>query len=119
MKIDTNLAISKLTDNMSDLAVLIDDIKSVSITHAEFNISQFFTQLDETNNSITSVATTVEKNISSLFIQLDVVYRFALSVQPEVIGMHCGIGLWYRVAHLDMSDPSQHAVSICLDGVQH
>ena len=134
LKIDTNLAISKLTDNMSDLAVQIDDIKSVSITHAEFNIllsqlstqlnetnnsitsvattvekniSQLSTQLNETNNSITSAATTVEKNISFLFIQLDVVYRFALSMQPEA----CGTGLWYRVAHLNMTDPTQQCPS--------
>ena len=120
----TNLAISKLTDNVSDLAVQIDDIKSVSITHAEFNIilSQLSTQLDETNNSITSVATTVDKNISSLFIQLDVVYRFALSVQPEAIGIHCGAGLWYRVAHLDMTDPSQQCPTawreVTMDGIR-
>ena len=86
----------------------VQKIKSVFITHEEFNIiSQLSTQLDETNNSITSVATTVEKNISSLFIQLDVVYRFALSMQPEA----CGTGLWYRVAHLDMRDPSQQCPS--------
>ena len=107
MKIDTNLAISKLTDSVSDLAVQIEDIKSVFITNEEFNISQLSIQLDETNNSITSVATTVEKNISSLFIQLDVVYRFALSMQPEA----CGTGLWYRVAHLNMSNPSQQCPS--------
>ena len=53
------------------------------------------------------VAATIEKNISSLFIQLDVVYRFALSMQPEA----CGTGLWYCVAHLDMTDPSQQCPS--------
>ena len=107
LKIDTNLAISKLTDSVSDLAVQIEDIKSVFITNEEFNISRLSIQLDETNNNITSVATTVEKNISSLFIQLDVVYRFALSMQPEA----CGTGLWYRVTHLNMSDPSQQCPS--------
>ena len=70
LKIDTNLAISKLTENVSNFAVQIEDIKSVFITHEVFNISQFSTQLDETNNSITSVATTVEKNVSQLAIYL-------------------------------------------------
>ena len=76
LKIDTkfNLAISKLTDNVSNFAVQIEDIKSVFIAHKEFNIiSQLSTQLDETKNSITSVATTVEKNISQLSTWLDAI----------------------------------------------
>ena len=144
LKIDTNLAINKLTDNISHFAAQIEDIKSVFITHEEFNISQLSTQLDETNNSITSVATTVEKNVSQLSTWLDginssialvattaernitqlstqldatnsnimsvaatIENRFALSMQPEA----CGTGLWYRVAHLNMSDPSQQCPS--------
>ena len=147
LKIDTNfkLAISKLIDNMSDLAVRIDDITSVATTvTAEFNISQLSSQLNEINNSINSVATTVEKNVSQLSTWLDAINssiasvattaernitqlsaqldatnsnimsvaatienRFALSMQPEA----CGTGLWYRVAHLNMSDPSQQCPS--------
>ena len=82
LKIDTNSAISKLTDNVSDFAVQIEDIKSVFITHEEFNIilSQLFTQLDETNNSVTSVATTVEKNVSQLSTWLDAINSSIASV---------------------------------------
>ena len=127
LKIDTNLAISQLTDNMSNFAVQIDNIQSVTTT-AMFNISLLSIQLDMTNNSITSVATALERNISQLSIQLDainsnitsvattaekniasldVLYRtFALSTQPA-----CGTGLWYRVAHLNMTDPSQQCPS--------
>ena len=83
LKIDTNLklAISKLTDNLSDLAVRIDDITSVATT-AEFNIflNQLSSQLNEANNSITSVATTVEKNVSQLSTRLDVINSSIASV---------------------------------------
>ena len=58
-QIDTNLAISKLTDNVSDFAIQIEDIKSVFITHEEFNTI---------NSSIASVATTAERNITQLSI---------------------------------------------------
>ncbi|MCG8623574.1 MAG: hypothetical protein MJE68_16480, partial [Proteobacteria bacterium] len=177
LKIDTNLAISQLTDNMSNFAVQIDNIQSVATTAVfnislisiqldvtnnsiasvatalERNISQLSTQLDATNSNITSVATTLEKNVSQLSTwldttnssiisvattiernvsqlstqldatnsnimsvattvenntaSLDVLYRtFALSMQPA-----CGTGLWYRVAHLNMTDPSQQCPS--------
>jgi hypothetical protein len=185
LKIDTNLAISQLADNLSNFAVQINDTESV-VTTAEFkisqlssrldatnsnimsvattvernisqlssrldatnsnimsvattvernisqissrldatnsnimsvattverNISQISSRLDATNSNIMSVATTVESNISSLLIQLDEIYRFALSVQTDTITMHCGTGLWYRVAHLNMTDPSQQCPS--------
>ena len=64
----------------------------------------------------------VERNVSQLSTQLDVVYRFALSVQPEAIRMHCGAGLWYPVAHLNMTDPSQQCPSawreVTMDGIR-
>ena len=49
-------------------------------------------QLDEIDNYITSVATTVGTNISQLLTQIDAVSRFAISVQAEVIRIHCGAG---------------------------
>ena len=67
---DTNLVISKITDNVTNVAIKIDNIKSVATT-AEFNIFQLSSQLNETNNSITSVATAVEKNITQLSAQLN------------------------------------------------
>ena len=48
---DTNLVISKITDNVTNVAIKIDNIKSVAST-AEFNIFQLSSQLNETNNSI-------------------------------------------------------------------
>ena len=109
LSIDTNLAFSKLTDNISDLAVRIDDI--LAFSKLTDNISDLAVRIDD----ITSVATTAELNISSLFIQLDIIYRFALSVQSEAVGMHCGAGLWYPLAHLNMTDPSQQCPSAWRD----
>ena len=43
--------------------------------------------------------------------QLDAVNRLANSLQAEVTRLHCGEGEWYRVAYLNMSDPSQHCPS--------
>jgi hypothetical protein len=86
------------------------NITSVATT-LERNVSQLSTWIDATKSNIMSVTTTVERNISSILIQLDVIYRFALSVQPGAIAVHCGTGLWYRVAHLDMTDRSQQCPS--------
>ena len=100
--------------NITQLSTQLDatnsNITSVAITLGR-NVSQLSSWLDTTNSNIMSVAINVERNISSVFIQLDEVYRFALSMQPEAIGIHCGTGLWYRVAHLDMRDPSQQCPS--------
>jgi hypothetical protein len=100
--------------NISQLSTRLDatnsNITSVTTT-VEMNISQLSTKLDATNDIIISAATSIERNMSIFVLDIDVVYWIALSVQPEVIRMHCGTGLWYRVAHLDMSDPSQQCPS--------
>ena len=84
----------------------------------EHNSLQLSAQLDATNSNIMSLAATIERNISSLFVQLDVVYRFVLSIQLEA----CGTGLWYRVAHLNMSDSSHQYPStwreVIMDGIR-
>ena len=80
-----------------------NDIRSVATT-VQRNVSQLSTQLEAANSDIRSVATTVQRNISQLYMELDAVYRFVISWQPQAI---CGDGLWHRVAHLNMSDPSQ------------
>ncbi len=59
-------------------------------------------------NAIVSQLTVLQRNISQLFMELDAVYRFLIPVQVRV---HCGDGLWHRVAHLNMSDPSQQCPS--------
>ena len=93
--------------NVSQLSTQLEaansDIRSVATT-VQRNVSQLSTQLEAANSDIRSVATTVQRNISQLFMELDAVYRFVISWQPQAI---CGDGLWHRVAHLNMSDPSQ------------
>ena len=69
VKIDTDLALGQLADNMSNLAIQLKDIKSVA-TIAEFNISQLSSQLDTTNNNIESVAATLKRNVYQLSTQL-------------------------------------------------
>ena len=109
-KIDTNLLISQFMDNISKLSIQLDavnnNVKSVATT-VNNNISQLLIQLDAANNGIMSVTTTVESNISQLHTQLDAVNKLAISIQEEVIRIHCGSGEWYRIAYLNMSDPSQ------------
>ena len=60
--------------------------------------------------------------MGKVIIQLDVVHKLALSVQEEIIRMHYGAGLWYHVAHLDMSDSSQQCPSVwrevTMDGIR-
>ena len=67
-------------------------------------------QLNNTLQQLKST-TTVQSNISQLHTQLDAVKKLAISVQAEVIRIHCGSGQWYRVAYLNMSDPSQQCPS--------
>ena len=109
-KIDINLLISQFMDNISKLSIQLDevnnDVKSVATT-VNNNISQLFTQLDAANNGIMSVTTTVESNISQLHVQLDAINTLSIIVLTKITRSHCGAGEWHRVAYLNMSDPSQ------------
>ena len=110
LRIETNSVINQLTENISNLAIQLNDtnndIQSVA-TSVESDICQLSTQLDASNSNI---ATTIKTNISQLLCELDAVYS-ALSLQAQAIRVHCGDGLWYRVAYLNMSDPSQQCPS--------
>ena len=44
----------------------------------------------------------------------DILNEHDIHLVPE-----CGDGLWYRVAYLNMTDPSQQCPPACLEEVQH
>lgn len=96
-----------------NLIAVVISIASISYATSESkrvkdNISKLFSQH---TYDITSVATAIESNMSQLRLQLDAVNRLAISVQAEMIRLHCGVGEWYRVAYLDMNDPLQQCPS--------
>ena len=75
------------------------------------NISQLSMELGAVYSNITLLSTAMKNNISYLFIQLDAVNNLAIIKQAETTRMHCGDGVWYRIAHLNMSNPSQQCPS--------
>ena len=82
---------SRLTSEQSKLAKQLDKIED---TRSELN----FTQLILTQN-----------NISQILAELD--NRFISSQIIPRTQSHCGAGLWWRVAYLDMTEPLQQCPS--------
>ena len=72
------------------------------------DIYELFMELNEIKNYITSITTTVEANLSKLF---DAFNRLGASIEGEVTQLHCGAGVWYRAAYLNMSNSSQQCPS--------
>ena len=72
-------------------------------------------QLNKANNDITSAVftqlATTHSNTSQMLTKLDTKINDFISVQMQNTRMEpqsiCGPGLWYRVAYLNMTDPSQ------------
>ena len=99
------------------MAVLLAAILLISLGAIVLSIISFIAsgnisiKYDATNNDITSLATTIENNVSQLGIQLDALNSLAIIEQAQTIRLHCGDGVWYRIAHLNMSDPSQQCPS--------
>ena len=81
-------------------------INTSLIIQVAHNISKLFEQYSTTNYNITSLATTIENNITRIHLQLDAINNLAIIEQAQSTRLHCGPGLWYRVAYLNMSDPS-------------
>ena len=88
---------SRLTSEQSKLATWLNENKD---TNSEIN----FTQIILTQN-----------NISQILAQLDFQLSDFISAQISDTNPHsqyeCGPGLWWRVAYLDMTDPSQQCPS--------
>ena len=95
---------------LMQLDVFNDDVEWVATTTGK-NISKLFIQLDAVNDYTKLVAATIEIKIFLLFIQLDAVQRLAIIEQAEITKRYCGDGVWYRVAYMNMSNPSQQCPS--------
>ena len=85
----------------------INLVKS-EINDLVMNISHILVQLNEANSEL---ATTLQNNVSQILCQLNALNRDILSVQEQgtwlQIQLYCGAGEWYRIAYLNMTDPSQ------------
>ena len=82
------------------MAVLVAMVLFVSLAAIGLSIINYNASESNTDD-LTSLTTTVDAAIN----------KFAISLQAEVIRLHCGAGEWYRVAYLNMSDPSQQCPS--------
>ena len=100
------------------MAVLMAVILFISLGAIVLSVITFIAsgkisiKLDAINNDITSLATTIENNVSQLIgIQFDALDNLAIVEQAQITRLHCGDGVWYRIAHLNMSNPLQQCPS--------
>ena len=102
---------------LSCIAMLLVVVLFISLGAVVLSIISFIAsdnisiKSDVTNDDIASLATTVKNNVSQLGIQLDALNSLAIIEQAVTTGLHCGNGVWYQVAHLNMSDTSQQCPS--------
>jgi hypothetical protein len=92
--------------------------------------SKVLSQLENTNNDIVSQLDTIKMNLSQKVLEL-VIFQSTISQDLNQIDtkhessflllahylnfsvqIHCGPGLWHRLAYLNMSDPSQQCPSV-------
>ena len=94
---------------------------SMQLTATNDNTTSALYQLDTNQGHITTKLDTVNRNITSVQEHVTNLQMYITSLQMQVgdIQLYCGLGEWHQVAYLNMSDPSQHAVSIYLEGVQY
>ena len=96
------------------------ELNSTQIIQIQNNISQTLVQLDDQANNfidnfdednLTQIIQ-IQKNISWTLTQLDDRVNDFISTQlnPQTQSQ-CGAGLWWRVAYLDMTEPSQQCPS--------
>ena len=88
----------------------------VTITQLNSTIQR---QLNKADNGVATVLTQLvitRNNISQKLFQFDTKINNLISLQLQNTDMeqqaNCGPGLWYQVAHLNMSDPSQKCPSV-------
>ena len=83
----------------------------VTLTSLTFEQSKVLSQLCKTNDDLKSALATVQSNISQVLKQLDTQLSHFISQQSQYSSLqtqiNCGLGLWYRLILLNMSDPSQ------------
>ena len=95
------------------IAMLLAVILFVSLGASVLSIINFLASgntsltLNANNDDVTSLAATIKNNISQLGIQLDALDSLAIIEVANIARLHCGDGLWHRIAHLNMSNPSQ------------
>ena len=87
------------------MAMLLAAVLFISLGAIVLSIINFIAsgsiKLDATNDGI----------VSQLGIQLDALDTLAIIEQAQITKLHCGDGVWHRVAHINMSDPSQQCPS--------
>ena len=93
----------------------------VTISQLNSKQSTFQSQLNKADNDITAVLTqftTTCNNISQKLFQFGTKINNLLSLMLQNSDMepqlNCRLGLWYQVAYLNMSDPSQQCPSVGL-----
>ena len=104
--------------------LLLITIISLALSVAAFNQpkpeqSAVQSQQNKSDNDITAAPTqlvTTCKSISQMLFQVDTKINDLTSLLLQNMNMepqsNCGPGLWYQVAHLNMSDPSQQCPSV-------
>ena len=101
--------------------LLLISIASLALSVAAYNQSKpeqstVQTQQSKANNNITAQLTTCCRNVFQMLFQLDTKINNLTSLILRNTDMepqsNCGPGLWWRVAHLNMSDPTQQCPSV-------
>ena len=95
----------------------------LSYNQSQSEQSTLQTKINKANNDITAVLTqlaTIHGNMSQIRSEFNTNINALTSLLLQNTDMepqsNCGPGLWYRVAHLNMSDPTQQC-PLCLEGV--
>ena len=83
----------------------------VTLTSLTFEQSKVLSQLCKTNDDLKTALATAQSNISQVLKQLDTQLSNFISQQSQYSSLqtqiNCGLGPWYRLILLNMSNPSQ------------
>ena len=108
------------------ILTLLMALSVVTITQLNSKQSTLQSLLNKADNDIRAVLTqlvTTHNNISQKLFQFDTKINNIVSLMLQNSDMepqlNCGPGLWYQVAHLNMSDPSQQCPSVWKEYTQN
>lgn len=99
-----NIATHMTTKNKLILLVMVlAVIFVISLAAIVLSIVTISLLLVKIDNEITSLATNIK--------EVDALNSLAIIEQAQNTKLHCGDGIWYRIAYLNMSDPLQQCPS--------
>ena len=95
------------------LVILIVSLAAIVLSIVSYNASgskivdQFNSYKMDMEFKLMQLNSKLQNSITQLRLQLDAIDHLAIIEQAQSTRLHCGPGLWYSVAYLNMSDPSQ------------